>query len=288
MEHIRKALEQAERERAESLKQSTEPPALNDSINAGDEVLPAAANNGANVTPVAAEVHPQRNKVVDIDADVFERNRLVAALPKHPLADSYRMLRTRVLQQMRGNGWSTLAITSAGINSGKTLTAINLAISLAREVSSTVLLVDLDLRSPSIHEYFEYVPDVGISDYLSGDTPISQMQFSPGIERLSILPGRESMENSAETIRSPKMINLVTELKARYSDRLVIFDLPPMLATDDALAFAPYVDALLMVAAAGTTTRDDLQQSLELLKDVPVIGTVLNKSRSKPRKYYGR
>ncbi len=288
MEHIRKALEQAERERADNIQQQAEAhPAAGDSDASGD-TFPEAANNGVSGAPVAAELKPQRHKFVDISADVYERNRLVAALPKHPLADSFRMLRTRVLQQLQANGWRTLAITSAGVGSGKTLTAINLAISLAREVSSTVLLVDLDLRSPSIHEYFEYLPDIGISDYLRGDTPISEMQFSPGIERLSILPGRESLDNSSETIRSPKMVNLVTELKNRYADRIVIFDLPPMLATDDALAFAPYVDAMLMVAAAGNTSREDLQQALEVLRDVPLIGTVLNKSRSKPRQYYGR
>jgi Mrp family chromosome partitioning ATPase len=87
-------------------------------------------------------------------------------------------------------------------------------------------------------------------------------------------------------LRSPKMVALVNELKHRYPDRLVVFDLPPLLAADDALAFAPYTDAMLLVAEAGATSRDDLQKALEMLKSTPIIGTVLNKAHS-PRGSYG-
>ena len=240
------------------------------------------------VEQATTEFRYQRTKVVDVPAKVLEEHRLVAALPQHKLTDAYRMLRTRVLQQMKGHDWKSLAITSPATGSGKTLTAINLAISLAREVNNTVLLVDLDLRNPSIHKYFGYEPQAGIGDYLNGDTPIEDILFSPGIDRLVVLPGRESIMNSAETLRSPKMVNLVAELQNRYPDRLVICDLPPMLATDDALTFAPYVHAMLMVAESGSTRRDDLERSLEVLKDVPLLGTVLNKSEAAPHKYYGR
>jgi Mrp family chromosome partitioning ATPase len=82
------------------------------------------------------------------------------------------------------------------------------------------------------------------------------------------------------------MVALVNELKHRYPDRLVVFDLPPILAADDALAFAPYTDSLLLVAEAGGTSRDDLQKALEMLKGAPVIGTVLNKANV-PRRNYG-
>jgi exopolysaccharide/PEP-CTERM locus tyrosine autokinase len=267
MERIRKALEQASRDRA---------------VNLG-EVRPAG---GAPAPDISTGVRYTYTKTVEVPERTLVDNRLIAAVPGHEFKDAYRMLRTRVLQTLRENNWTSVAVTGPASGCGKTLTAINLAISLAMEVTHTVLLVDLDLRKPSIHEYFGYQPETGLSDYLLNDTPINQIMFSPNIERLVVLPGREAIQNSSEMLRSPKMVALVSELKHRYPDRLVVFDLPPILAADDALAFAPYTDSLLLVAEAGGTSRDDLQKALEMLKSAPVIGTVLNKAHT-PRGSYG-
>ncbi|MCC7258122.1 MAG: CpsD/CapB family tyrosine-protein kinase [Gammaproteobacteria bacterium] len=272
MERIRKALEQAGRDRAQNLGQGT------------TELRPASP--AATPHDISTGVRYTYTKVVEVPDRVLTENRLIAALPNHELRDAYRILRTRVLQTMRENHWSSVAVTGPATGCGKTLTAINLAISLAMEVTHTVLLVDLDLRKPSVHTYFDYQPEYGLSDYLLRDVPIQQILFTPTIERLVVLPGREVIENSSEMLRSPKMVALVNELKHRYPDRLVVFDLPPILAADDALSFAPYTDAMLLVAEAGGTSRDDLQRALEVLKAAPVIGTVLNKAHT-PRGGYG-
>ncbi len=285
MDHIRKALEQAEKDRAEA--KSRQQAAAAEPVSSGNSAL---GQSSAPPTETA-EVKFQSTKVVNVPDAVFEKNRVIAALPGHDLVDSYRMLRTRVLQQLKANNWKALALTSPATGHGKTLTAINLAISLAREVNHTVLLADLDLRNPSIHEYFDYEPTAGLSDYLQNDVPLSEILFSPGIDRLVVLPGREAIANSSEMLSSPKMVSLVSELKNRYPDRLVICDLPPMLATDDALTFAPYTDAMLMVAEAGGTRRDDLGQALRILRDVPLLGTVLNRAETSSKrklKRYGR
>ncbi|MCC7330890.1 MAG: AAA family ATPase [Gammaproteobacteria bacterium] len=268
MERIRKALEQAERERAQQ-----------------GEGAPAGAGAG-NPVDLSTGLRYTYTRTVEVPQRVLLDNRLIAAVPGHELKDAYRMLRTRVLQTLRENHWTSLAVTGPASGCGKTLTAINLAISLAMEVTHTVLLVDLDLRKPSVHGYFGYQPELGLSDYLKGDVPLHKILFTPSIERLVVLPGREPIENSSEMLRSPKMVALVNEIKHRYPDRLVVFDLPPILAADDALAFAPYTDAMLLVAEAGGTSRDDLQKALEVLKGAPVIGTVLNKAYS-PGTGYG-
>jgi len=265
MERIRQALEQAEHDRSER----------RDS----DKQVVAAHRNGSAARP-AFEVRYQRTKVVEVPERVLEENRLVAALPQHEMTDAYRILRTRVLQTMDANRWNALAVSSPATGSGKTLTSINLAISLAREVNRTVMLADFDLRNPSIHDYFGYEPAAGLNDYLFNDASLEDLLFSPSIERLVVLPGRESVHNSSEMLRSPKMTTLVEELKARYEDRLIIFDLPPILAVDDAMAFAPYADAMLLVAENGGTLRDDMEKALNILKNTPIIGTVLNKSES--------
>lgn len=225
-------------------------------------------------------------KMVEVSPQTLLKNRVIAALPEHRFKDAYRMLRTRVLQTMRNNNWTSVAVTGPATGCGKTLTAINLAISLAMEVTHTVLLVDLDLRKPSIHKYFDYEPELGLSDYLTGDIPLYKLLFSPGIERLVVLPGRAALPNSAEMLRSPKMVALVNELKTRYPDRLVVYDLPPILAADDALAFSPYTDSILMVAESGATRKEDLQKAYEIVKNAPLVGTVLNKSEA-PSTGYG-
>lgn len=225
-------------------------------------------------------------RMVEVTPQQLLENRIIAALPEHRFKDSYRMLRTRVLQTMRNNGWTSVAVTGPATGCGKTLTAINLAVSLAMEVTHTVLLVDLDLRKPSLHKYFGYEPELGLSDYLTSDVPLHKLLFSPGIDRLVVLPGRSALPNSAEMLRSPRMVALVNELKTRYPDRLVVYDLPPILAADDALAFSPYTDCILMVAESGTTRKEDLQKAYEIVKNAPLVGTVLNKSEV-PTSGYG-
>jgi protein-tyrosine kinase len=199
---------------------------------------------------------------------------------------AYKMLRTQVLQRMTTRGWNALAVTSPRPGDGKTLTAINLALSMARELNQTVLLVDMDLRNPCVHRYFGLNPEKGIGDYLKGKAPMSDALVNPDIERLVLMPGRSAIENSSEILSSPAMGGLVHELKTRYPSRMVIFDLPPVLAADDALAFAPYVDAFLLVLRDGKNTREDLEHTMEIMKDAPIIGTVLNASGEKISPYH--
>ena len=268
MERIRKALERAGQDRL---------------LTATDVLRQTSPGVQADLS---TGVRYTMTKMVEVTEQQFLANRIIAALPQHKFKDSYRMLRTRVLQTMRNNGWTSVAVTGPATGCGKTLTAINLAISLAMEVSNTVLLVDLDLRRPTVHKYFGYEPELGLSDYLTKDIPLHQLLFTPGIDRLVVLPGRSALPNSAEMLRSPRMIALVNELKTRYPDRLVVFDLPPILAADDALAFSPYTDCFLMVAESGGTKKDDLQKAYGILKNTPLVGTVLNKSEA-PTSGYG-
>ena len=268
MERIRKALERAGQDRLLT---------ATDVLRQTSQGIQSDLSTGVRYT---------MTKMVEVPQQTLLENRIIAALPEHKFKDTYRMLRTRVLQTMRNNGWTSVAVTGPATGCGKTLTAINLAASLAMEVSNTVLLVDLDLRRPAVHKYFGYEPELGLSDYLTKDIPLHQLLFSPCIDRLVVLPGRSALPNSAEMLRSPRMIALVNELKTRYPDRLIVFDLPPILAADDALAFSPYTDCFLMVAESGGTKKDDLQKAYSILKNTPLVGTVLNKSEV-PTSGYG-
>jgi len=179
---------------------------------------------------------------------------------------------------MREHNWQSLAITSPGEGEGRTTTAINLAISLARDVNHTVLLVDLDMRRPTVAKYLGFNPVAGIDDCLLDNVPLHEALFNPGIERLVVLPCRNAFASSSELLSSPSMQRLAEELKARYPERLVIYDLPPLLLRDDLLAFSPHIDAALLVAHEGKTRKGDLQRAMEMLKTVNVVGTIMNAS----------
>jgi capsular exopolysaccharide synthesis family protein len=217
-------------------------------------------------------------KQVTVDDDALERARIVARLNRNANADIFRILRTKVLQAMNRSNLRTIAITSANYGDGKTTVAVNLALSLALDLKQTVLLVDLDLRSPSIHEILGITPTVGLSDYFLRNAPVPECLVKPAFDRLVVLPISEPLDNSSEMLGSPKMAALAHELKTRYDDRIVIYDMPPLLSQDDTIAFLPHVDGVLLVVRDGKTQTEDLNQCMNALGNANLLGTVLNNS----------
>jgi protein-tyrosine kinase len=204
------------------------------------------------------------------------KNRLVADSFDHPASDIYGILRTQVLQRMKKHNMSTLAVTGPELGSGVTTTAANLAIAIALDVNQTVLLVDLNLRGPALHDKFGFQPRAGIDDYLTGEKPLKDCLVSPGIPRLVVLPARAPKGETAEIISSPRMTSLARELQSRYADRIIIYDTPPLLTCSDTLGFLPNVDAVLLVARSGRTTKAELDRSAHLLGNKAIVGTLLN------------
>jgi exopolysaccharide/PEP-CTERM locus tyrosine autokinase len=268
MERIKQALERARAERE------------GQPVPAAAAQSPAAAvfSSAIRQTPVENIAYSQTRQI-EISKQQLRTRRVVSGFEPCAFTDAYKMLRTQVLQRLNENDWNVLAVTSPGEGEGKSLTALNLAISLSMEVNYTVLLVDANLRHPSLHNLLGLSNDKGLSDYLRHNTPLSELFLHPrGIDHLTLLPGGSAMLNSAEMLNSPKMSQLVNELKNRYAGRIVIFDLPPVLSAADAMAFSPYVDATLLVVEDGKTRRKELQHTLELLSSSNVLGTVLNKA----------
>lgn len=203
-------------------------------------------------------------------------------------SQAYKVLRTRVWHQMRASGWQSLGVTSANPGEGKSLTAINLAVNLAMmEIGRKIVLIDLDLRRPSLCGYFGIYPDLGISDYLVGGAPLQRVMVDIDIERLVLIPGTASLANSSEILSSPRMARLMQELRSLFPSRIIIVDLPPLLATDDVLVTAPHLNAFLLVIEEGKTRSKDVAKVVDLLKGANLVGTVLNKSQDPSEKYYG-
>ena len=217
-----------------------------------------------------------------MQAEVLQQQRIITGKDDNLVREEYKILRTQILQRTKAAQHNTLLITGPLPGEGKTLTAINLAISLSHEVDKTVLLVDADLRFPSVHSYFGLPKGPGLVDYLAGDLALPNLLVHPqGFDKLVLLPGGRAVTGAAELISSPMMGNLVKELKHFYPDRYVLFDLPPVLSFTDALAFAPFVDGIILVVERGKTPREDIQKCGELFKELPIIGLVLNKVEQK-------
>lgn len=261
MERIKQALEKARQERQSRQGTAPEP--------------------GPDATGTSGRIEPAQARQVTLEEAVLRRNRIITGMEPGPFTESYNLLRTQILQRFKENHWNVLAVTSPGKGEGKTLTAINLAISIAREVDYTVLLVDANLRHPWMLEHFGLPPQKGLSDYLVDDVPLAELLIQSGrLEHLVLLPGGRPLENSAEMLNSPKMARLVSSMKSRYKSRIIIFDLPPVLTSADALAFSPYVDAALLVIEEGRTRKADVERAVDLLSATNIVGTVLNKGDS--------
>lgn len=222
-----------------------------------------------------------RTRTVRVAPHVLERHR-VTSVNDDTSGDPFRMLRTQLLMQMRQNGWQTLAVTSPNKGAGKSTVALNLAIAFSMEVDYTSLLVDADLRDPDIRHLLELDRGPGLADYLMGRAAIEDLLLHPDIGNLVVLPGGAPVAHTAELMRSPMMSDLVAELRSRYRDRLIVFDVPPILSGADTLALSAFMDATILLVEERGTRREDIERSCELLRDSNLIGIVLNKSRELP------
>lgn len=215
-----------------------------------------------------------------VESRAMERNKILPAIDDPAAVTAYKILRTRALQRMRSNDWHSLVVTGAGPGEGKTLTACNLAVSISNDVNQAVVLVDLDLQRSTLASYFGLEVRASIGDYLLGRAQLDDIVYAPaGMERLVIIPNRDPVANSSELIASPRMRDMLRWLDEQGSETIVIFDMPPVLACDDVLAFCPYADAMLLVVAEGKTERAALSRTLEMLGERNLLGVVLNQSR---------
>jgi capsular exopolysaccharide synthesis family protein len=217
-----------------------------------------------------------QTRIVPLNEVAMRRNRILAGKVNSKLGDVYRLLRAQILRKMAKGRITTLGVTSPVKGEGATFTAANLAMAIAMDVNQTVLLVDANLRDPSLHRVFGFEPTKGLNDYLVGKATVNECLVNPGVPRLVLLPSRGTTSASAELLSSPAMTYLARELKQRYQDRIIIYDLPPVLSSGDAVGFLPHVEGILMVVRSGAVDSEELRRAVELVRDHNLIGTVLN------------
>ncbi len=230
-------------------------------------------------------VYNQEN-VVEINHKHLEDHRIVALDKMNSGSWVFDALRTQVLQKLEENDWKTIAIISPTASSGKTVTAINLGISIAQSPNKTAMVVDFDMRKPKVSKYLGIKHKNSMNEYLKNEAELSEIIVNPSIPRFTVIPTNEAVKKSSEVLSLSKVKSLVSDLKHRYESRVIIFDLPPILQADDAMVLLPQVDCALIVVPDGTNTESELIQMMRLLDKVNILGTVVNKSEEKARSYY--
>jgi protein-tyrosine kinase len=252
-------------------------------------VQPRTAPQQPNARRVKSPVRPdapdrksvRQFKRATFDAEAMERNCIFPQLSDQSALRSYKILRTRLLQRMVAGQWSSVAVTGTDSGQGKTLTAINLAFALAQDPSTYVFLVDLDLQRPQLGLSLGMDFDKGLGEYLLGEAEIDDIIYDAGSERLAVIPNGRAFEHSSELLASDRMLRLRNALDSEVPKRIVIYDMPPLLLSDDVLTFGPQVDGLLLVVSEGLTARNSVERAKEILSEMNLLGVVLNRSHER-------
>lgn len=211
-----------------------------------------------------------------VDPAMVDKHLVCITDPYSSAAEQYKKLRARIFKATTKDFLNTIMVTSSEIGEGKSITAINLAVAMSNEIDYTVLLVDADLRNPSVHKYFGLEPEYGLSDYLTDKVNLDDVLIKTGIGKLVILPAGNIPDNSAELLSSEKMKMLIHEIKLRYKDRYIIFDSSPLLVTADSLSLGSYMEGIIFVIQEGRTSQQAALQSMSLMKGWNILGAVFN------------
>ncbi len=283
MERIQSAIEKARAERRSVLSQDGgQGGDRGESRNAGQSAAapaaePAAAPAATPASSAAPALWAALTPFVP-DPRLLVRNRIVAAEGGRE-AVPFDVMRTRLLQQMRANNWRRVAITSPTAACGKSMIALNLAFALARQPDIRTLLCELDLRRPSLSATIGLREPLNFARVIEGRAPFADHARRVG-DNLGLALNRGPVKNPAELLHSPTVAEALDRIEADYDPTLMIFDMPPLLVSDDALAFLGQVDCAILVAAAEVTTIKEIDTcERELAAQTNVLGVVLNKCR---------
>jgi protein-tyrosine kinase len=271
MSKIHLALEKAEKERAAELRKK---PVI---APAGDG--PPEGQQWPVISPLVLEQSP------------IDRSLVAFYQPHSIISEQFRKLRTHLLRLNFSRPVKTIMVTSAVQGEGKSFVSANLAIGIAYDLHLHSLLVDCDLRKPSLGPLFGINDGKGIANYLMGGGAVADILVKTDLEKLSLIPGGTPPSNPSEVIGSNRMAALVEELKARYEDRFIVLDSTPLLATSDSGILAKLVDGVILVVRAGSTPRETITQALTFLEKDKILGVVLNHVKFKApglfRRYFG-
>jgi protein-tyrosine kinase len=254
----------------------------------GHSVQPTAPPTAGTPQETPRQQLEAKIDVFQTDPHVLDTNRIIAAKSGTPQVASFDMLRTKVLQEMDRRGWQVLVVTSPTPACGKTVTSINLALSIARQEGRFVFLVDLDLRKPRVIQYLGVKPRYGFVDAVSGAAPLEDTVFQIDIasSQLAIIGNKKPSTAPTEAIVSRQMNDIMQQLRNYEPKPIIIVDMPPVLGSDDVLAFLPQADCCILAVAEGISTLREIESSEKLLANTNLLGCVFTKSTERTTAYY--
>jgi Mrp family chromosome partitioning ATPase len=212
------------------------------------------------------------------DPTLLDNNRVVAATTGLP-AIPFDVMRTKLLYQMRSNNWRRLAITSPGIGCGKTMTCVNLAFSLSRQSDVSTMVIELDLRRPTMAKVLGLTDSLLFASVMEGSALPEEHMMRYGAN-LIFATNHSPARNPAELLQGVDSARIIDAVEERFKPDVMIFDMPPVLVSDDTMAFLDQVDCCLLIGAAETTTIEEIEKcSQEIASRTNLLGVVLNKCR---------
>jgi Mrp family chromosome partitioning ATPase len=226
-----------------------------------------------------------RLRPISLNPSTLKRNRVITADRRDPAFGAFDVLRTKLVQVLPERGWRRVGVSSPTKGCGKSFVSLNLAITLSRYGSFRTILLDFDMRLPSLAHKLGAREAGAIGDFLRGLVPLETALRRVGPNPLRIgssvalgLNGRPE-PFASELLHDPKAYDALRNMEAALDPNIVLFDLPPILAQDDVLALKPHLDCILMVAGGGITTPRDLREASKRLgEDLPILGVVLNRA----------
>ena len=221
----------------------------------------------------------------DVDVSATDPRLVCLREPNSPAAECFRILRSKLLFTESDKPRRVIMVTSAEPQDGKSLVAANLAVSIAQGINSYVLLVDCDLRRPSLHRSFGLRAKQGLREYLETGASVGHYLLKTQVEKLTLLPAGRPLESPSELLCSPKMQLLAEEIKERYEDRFLILDTPPAQFFADASSLFSIVDGVILVVRQGKTSGELVKEVIETIRRDKILGVVLNGSDEAQRSY---
>jgi protein-tyrosine kinase len=240
------------------------------------------------VTGADHRLQGAQDDLMELNVSHLEAHRIIAHDSADPRSASYDMLRAQVLRAMDSGGRNVLAITSPTAACGKTLTAINLALSIVRQADRSVLLIDMDLQKAQVAGCLGLKFENGLLSVLEERMTMDSalIRTRVGKSGLMVLPTEIAAVGSSDWMTSQAIALLFQQIKREFQSHTIIVDLPPMLYRDSVIAILPYIDCVLLVAAIGTSTLSEIQDCRRYLQTAEVVGFVLNKTREAKSKYH--
>ena len=281
MENIRQAIERAKARRRITSRQKDLPP----NVSPRRSEVASAHGHEFGVLPA---YQPAESQIIKLKNAVLQSNRIIAHGATNPFSRPFDMLRTQILQAMDAKGHKILAVTSPTPACGKTVTSLNLALSIARQPERSVLLADLDLHRPKVAAYLGLEVTNDVQSVLEGQSTLAEAIIRAHIDnqQFMVLPvGAKS--GSSELMASRAMATMFDAFRRDYSSQTIIVDLPPILSSDDFISILPQVDCVLLVVAVGASKLSDIEESKKHLQSADIVRIVVNKAPESSAPYYG-